>query len=1300
MNSKKSGIYFSQAFKSFISFLLILSMVITPGLLPTVSKAEEKEETEVAENQKPDYLTAEDLLKRYEDATGGLEQTQDYNFDYSKEAPTYGQLSDVKFTQVALGKLGGYALDSSGKVWSWGYNLSGRAGIGKKVGEQMYLGGMMQIPYFIDNNIKVTKIAAGYETGYALDDKGNVYAWGRGSEGQMGDGVVREVNTTPVIVPIPVEDGEKVIDIEAAVANQAHHAVAITNKNKVWFWGHGTGGRIPGGQTATKPTEVKMPFPEGVKVNKVIPGHNFTIALANDGTVWSMGHNDQGQLGQGDIKNRYGKFEKIKELSNIDQIDVTYKVVVAKDKDGNVYEWGYLPTGANGAAFSGQLSPRIVEINQAEIEKVYKPIPQKVYAGEHTNYFIDQKGRTWTWGTGYYYGFAREGGYVDATTKHASKEAVLYPKIIGDGDTQINDTSAKFPKYVTETNSKVAGTKLGYGHNTLHPTAWDEAYMLKDDTGNVLDNDGNQLEYKNGYYYKKGTTEKGMPAIDPNETWISLTFKEPSKMESISVERSSTVFLDADGNIFKASVDGSGTIAWGWDYNDKYFTYDKYSNNEKVGLANSYVHELVFMRGLPTSAPAPKLDVSKKAYINDATEAVKEKTVVKLGDTIKYVISVKNTGNADFTGLSIEDSIDPANFKEGTLVATGTPEGVTFVDGKLAGNFNLAQGESLEITITGVVKSEGVAANTNLQNTVTIKDGEDETPGKTPDLPVESTPGLSVSKEAYINDATEAVKEKTVVKLGDTIKYVISVKNTGNADFTGLSIEDSIDPANFKEGTLVATGTPEGVTFVDGKLAGNFNLAQGESLEITITGVVKSEGVASGTSLKNVVKVTPEGGEEIPGETPEIIVEVPGHTKVDSKSEVKPGEEFDYIITVKNTTSETKEDIVVTDKIDDNLTIVGTTPQGTVNGQNVEFVIASLEPGADTELRITVKVNDDVAVGTKLENVAVVGGEDVPVIDPPVVIDPTEPTEPTEPTDPGRPTPTIKEITLVGGRATLTERVESQLMDFVQYRLSGKDRYGTSVDVAKEYSKSNIVLLASGEKYTDELTATVLANKLGAPIMLTRKDAIPAEVKAEINRLGATKVIIIGGNDSISEKVEKELANYTVERIGGPDRYDTAILVGNQVRALTASKTEAILVDGTDFPDAIAMTSMGVEENMPILLTKPGQLPTSTAKTIEDWKLTEVTIGGGSKSVSGEVEKEVRKYAEVNRIAGADRYETSVLVAEQVYVKPKHAVIASGEVFPDAIVGASYAAKKGYPIVLSRGNNVPDVVMDYVLGNR
>ncbi|SHH68034.1 conserved repeat domain-containing protein, partial [Anaerosphaera aminiphila DSM 21120] len=102
--------------------------------------------------------------------------------------------------------------------------------------------------------------------------------------------------------------------------------------------------------------------------------------------------------------------------------------------------------------------------------------------------------------------------------------------------------------------------------------------------------------------------------------------------------------------------------------------------------------------------------------------------------------------------------------------------------------------------------------------------------------------------------------------------------------------------------------------------------------------------------------------------------------------EVKPGGEFDYFITVKNTTSATKEKIEVTDKISDNLTIVSTDPASERDGQNVKFTVANLAPDAEAVLKITVKVNDDVAAGTVLDNVAVVDDEEVPTIDPPVVV--------------------------------------------------------------------------------------------------------------------------------------------------------------------------------------------------------------------------------------------------------------------------------------------------------------------------
>ncbi len=290
----------------------------------------------------------------------------------------------------------------------------------------------------------------------------------------------------------------------------------------------------------------------------------------------------------------------------------------------------------------------------------------------------------------------------------------------------------------------------------------------------------------------------------------------------------------------------------------------------------------------------------------------------------------------------------------------------------------------------------------------------------------------------------------------------------------------------------------------------------------------------------------------------------------------------------------------------------------------------------------------------------------------------------------------INEITLVGGPLTLTKNVEDQLRGFTLDRLAGKDRYETSIEVSKKYNNRDTVIISSGEKYTDELTATVLANKLDVPILLTRKDEVSTKTLDEIKRLGSKNIIIIGEKETISEKVEKTLSAYKLERIGGSNRYETAVLLGEKLGKLTNKNDRVILVDGTNFPDAIAMTSKGVEESTPILLTEPTKLNNSTKKALEEWKVSDVIIGGGPNSVSSSIEKELKENKNVERISGNNRYETSVKVASNVYKNPTHAVLASGEVFPDAIVGAPYAAKYKYPIVLSQGNNVPKVVKDYV----
>jgi hypothetical protein len=92
-------------------------------------------------------------------------------------------------------------------------------------------------------------------------------------------------------------------------------------------------------------------------------------------------------------------------------------------------------------------------------------------------------------------------------------------------------------------------------------------------------------------------------------------------------------------------------------------------------------------------------------------------------------------------------------------------------------------------------------------------------------------------------------------------------------------------------------------------------------------------------------------------------------------------------------------------------------------------------------------------------------------------------------------------------------------------RIAGEDRYETAVQISNyaypEGSKN--VVLASDTQFPDALSGAPLAQKLQAPILLTKKDGLPGSVKDEIERLGAKKVTILGGKNAISPLVESQL---------------------------------------------------------------------------------------------------------------------------------------------------------------------------------
>ena len=252
----------------------------------------------------------------------------------------------------------------------------------------------------------------------------------------------------------------------------------------------------------------------------------------------------------------------------------------------------------------------------------------------------------------------------------------------------------------------------------------------------------------------------------------------------------------------------------------------------------------------------------------------------------------------------------------------------------------------------------------------------------------------------------------------------------------------------------------------------------------------------------------------------------------------------------------------------------------------------------------------------------------------------------------------------------------------VKRRPSGGGASGE--DISKKH-----VILANGYKYTDVLTATVLGNEKKCPILLTNENEVSDNTMKEIKRLGVDEVIISGGPASISENVVKQLkkAGYSVRRIAGKDRYETAEKIGEEVRLTSDNKNEVILVDGTNFPDVITLSTLANQKRVPILLTQPKVLNAITNRLLSTWKINKVTIGGEKDSVSKNIEDTLKlNNKNIYRIGGENRYETAYKVANEVNKltgNKNDLILVDGTNFPDGITISSLAAKFKAPILLT-----------------
>jgi len=366
----------------------------TPVLVDTNGVLAGKNITSVARGSYFTVALAEDnQLYAWGNNTYGQfgNNTSDGSSSVAVEVDMTGVLAGKTITAISAGAYHTVALDSDGKVYAWGHNSYGQ--LGNNSNEPS------SVPIEVDMSgllagKTITAISAGQYFTLALDSNGKVYSWGRNNWGQLGINSQIDSNFPRSVVDTGVLSGKIITTLSAG----EEYSLVLDSDGKAYSWGKNNYGQLGDFSSLTRKTPVNVFMYDMAMVPldfiEIAAGRTHSTALSSNNRAYTWGQNNVGQLGTASISN-YTKRAVAVDTSGVlldkDIIGIAsgsgYSLVM--DSDYNFYAWGHNYYGQLGNNDIGTNSFVPVSVVNSDNTEFALPVTLTYFTAQTNNGLVE-----------------------------------------------------------------------------------------------------------------------------------------------------------------------------------------------------------------------------------------------------------------------------------------------------------------------------------------------------------------------------------------------------------------------------------------------------------------------------------------------------------------------------------------------------------------------------------------------------------------------------------------------------------------------------------------------------------------------------------------------------------------------------------------------------------------------------------------------------------------------------------------------------------------------------------------------